>query len=258
MLKAPIRKIGGYGLFHDYREMTASEAWERYGLANGGYDLGELVERVQKYAEKNVANFTASTDPLIGCIILSDPVLLDDNDFFAPEDYGFEFSKNVVKYKTFDASEIPFSIATINPRPSFALVEPEDGSIRRVPQKDRKGQPGFRSAVLRAYGKRCAITKTAVTETLQAAHIQPYINEKSNHVQNGLCLRADLHALFDEGLIAIDDDYCVLVSEKLRRMSSAYGALEGRKLRLPKDQDSRPVKAAIQFHRENIFTHLGS
>lgn len=35
MLKAPIRKIGGYGTFTRYVDMSASTAWQTYGLGNG-------------------------------------------------------------------------------------------------------------------------------------------------------------------------------------------------------------------------------
>jgi len=35
VLKAPIRKIGGYGYFVQYREATATEAWSLYGFSNG-------------------------------------------------------------------------------------------------------------------------------------------------------------------------------------------------------------------------------
>ena len=32
----------------------------------------------------------------------------------------------------------------------------------------------------------------------------PYKGEETNHVQNGILLRGDIHTLFDCGLIAID------------------------------------------------------
>ena len=31
MLKSPVRKIGGFGLFREYHNMPTSEAWHRYG-----------------------------------------------------------------------------------------------------------------------------------------------------------------------------------------------------------------------------------
>ena len=39
---------------------------------------------------------------------------------------------------------------------------------------------------------------------LEASHITPYLGEKSNHPSNGLLLRADIHTLWDQGLIAIN------------------------------------------------------
>ena len=93
----------------------------------------------------------------------------------------------------------------------------------------------------------------ADTEVLQAAHIQPYVNEDSNHVQNGLCLRADVHALFDEGLLALNPDYSIIVSERVAAASKRYRQLNDRSLRLPSDPNSYPSKAAIDYHRADIF-----
>lgn len=44
---------------------------------------------------------------------------------------------------------------------------------------------------------------STVVETLEAAHIVPYQGPGTNHSLNGLLLRADLHTLFDLGLLAI-------------------------------------------------------
>jgi putative restriction endonuclease len=35
LLKAPYRKIGGYGQFVSYENMKLSEAWNRFGVDNG-------------------------------------------------------------------------------------------------------------------------------------------------------------------------------------------------------------------------------
>ena len=196
MLKNPIRKIGGYGLFREYRDMAASQAWHQYGLANGVYNFDELVERTRKYARKHVKNLSPSSDPVIGCIILSDPMLFDDEDFFVPEDYGYEFSKNIVKFKTYEGDGISFTLTTENLRATFELLEPAGSDKRRVSVKDRVGQPTFRRMVLKAYNNCCPISGTRVVEVLEAAHIQPYVDARSNHVQNGICLRSDLHRLF--------------------------------------------------------------
>ena len=253
MLKSPIRKIGGYGLFSKYTDLPASQAWHQYGLANGVYDFGELVERTQKYAQKNIERFSPSSDPVIGCVILSDPMLYDDDDFFAPEDYGFEFSKNIVKFKTYEGQGIPFTPSSMGQTSAFTLLDYAASKKRRVPMKDRVGQAGFRRIVLQAYNNRCAVTGMRVAEVLDAAHIQPYIEARSNHIQNGICLRADLHRLFDEGLISINDDFRLMVSEKLTKASKGYAKLAGNKLCLPNLNENRPSLSAIRNHREQIF-----
>ena len=91
MLKAPIRKIGGYGEFVRYTNMTASEAWDAYGLGNGVDSRQELINKINHFAEKRSQAFQPSDNPVIGCIELSDPVTLDDTAFVVPEDCGHEF-----------------------------------------------------------------------------------------------------------------------------------------------------------------------
>lgn len=73
---------------------------------------------------------------------------------------------------------------------------------------------------------------------LEAAHIIPYVNAASNLVVNGLCLRADIHKLYDRNLITIGADYLVYVSARLR--GTAYAALHGRNLRVPLVAKDRP------------------
>src|SRR5262245_9271658 len=69
----------------------------------------------------------------------------------------------------------------------------------------------------------CAITGCSVRDVLEAAHIHPYRGRERNKVANGLLLRADLHTLFDCGLIAIDAaTMTVIVTPSLQ--NSEYAA----------------------------------
>jgi putative restriction endonuclease len=67
----------------------------------------------------------------------------------------------------------------------------------------RRGQRRFRQSLLSEYG-RCNVTGCEVFEALEAAHIISYNGAVTNHIQNGLLLRSDVHTLFDLGLISID------------------------------------------------------
>jgi|GEM_PF-5377477 len=112
----------------------------------------------------------------------------------------------------------------------------------------RQGQHFFRSMLLENYHHRCCVTGTAVTEILEAAHISPYLGVNSNHPTNGLLLRADIHTLFDYGLLAIhENDYSILVSPRI--LDSVYRLLHGQSIRLPEDEKMWPDFFALQKHR---------
>src|SRR5215469_14368385 len=97
MLKAPIRKIGGYGTFVRYVDMTASEAWTAYGTANGVASRDELVRRIEGFAKKRSRDFVSTGNPLIGCIELSDVITLDEDRYIGPDEGGHSFPDQVVK-----------------------------------------------------------------------------------------------------------------------------------------------------------------
>lgn len=113
----------------------------------------------------------------------------------------------------------------------------------------RRGQQRFRDNLMEAYRGRCALSGCAVLDVLEAAHIYPYRGSQTIHVTNGLLLRADLHTLFDCGLIAIDaDTMTLLVAPRLS--GSDYAAWEGTRLRDPQSPFQRPSKEALSLQRK--------
>lgn len=113
----------------------------------------------------------------------------------------------------------------------------------------RDGQQRFRLAVLEAYDNQCAITETNLPAALQAAHIAPYMGPASNRISNGLCLRADIHAIFDRHMLAIhEDSLTVLLSPAV--LASTYRHLEGMRLHVPRKVADRPDREALARHRE--------
>ena len=67
----------------------------------------------------------------------------------------------------------------------------------------RPGQSRFRNTVLKASAGRCLLTGEAITEILEAAHIIPVEHGGSDESDNGICLRKDIHGLFDAGHIRL-------------------------------------------------------
>jgi hypothetical protein len=114
----------------------------------------------------------------------------------------------------------------------------------------RQGQVGFRKTLLKAYGGRCAVTAYDASEALEAAHIVPYRGPVTNHPSNGLLLRADLHSLFDYGLVAVDttSELRLLVSKEIEQ--TAYRQMKGRVLKVPDDPALRPSLEALKQHRD--------
>lgn len=114
----------------------------------------------------------------------------------------------------------------------------------------REGQPEFRKALLQAYDNCCAISGCDAIQALEAAHIYPYRGKQTNVTSNGLLLRADLHRLFDLGLIAINSiTMTVMVAPPLA--NSTYQNLQGKKLRSPNDPDDAPDKKLLDHHRKD-------
>ena len=253
MLKSPIRKIGGYGTFVGYKNMKASDAWRAYGRDNGVENLSELISRTDGYKSKNTKK-ELTIDPEIGCILLKDLEFYDDNNFKTDEEDGISFPKQVVKLKYFNKREKIISkekVTTIKVSKSFELIDNNKIKRKQLTQKERKGQAGFRRDILKIYDNSCSVTGVTQKEVLEAAHIQGYVNEESNNVQNGICLRVDIHKLFDNGLITIDSEYKVLISTMLK--STEYENLNGKKINLPQNKIYYPSAAALENHNKLVF-----
>lgn len=126
---------------------------------------------------------------------------------------------------------------------TFDPANMEDG--RRMIERMvtlRQGQPAFRAALMKAYNRRCAITGCNVEAVLEAAHISPYDGKKTNHVTNGLLLRADIHTLFDRGLIKVYGDYRIEADKSILR---ALKLTKVKSITAPKSPDHHPNPEAL-------------
>jgi hypothetical protein len=104
------------------------------------------------------------------------------------------FRKELAAIQRHDNHDVPFEPDNQNDARQRVLRE----MVRR------QGQPKFRSSLITAYEGRCAITKCNLLMILDAAHVTPYLGIHTNSTSNGILLRTDLHALWDQGLIAIN------------------------------------------------------
>lgn len=141
-------------------------------------------------------------------------------------------------------------------RDGFQPVRETQVLYNEARRKAREGQGAFRIMVLDAYGRRCCVTGERTLPVLEAAHIQPYISPVSNHVQNGIPLREDIHTLFDKGYVAVDETYKFVVSDRLREEfenGREYYKFQGKEILLPEQTRLAPSRDAIRWHLDNIY-----
>lgn len=137
----------------------------------------------------------------------------------------------------------------VDEAPSFDPTDEADGRRRIMAEVTRRqGQKQFRQALMNAYAGRCAITSCRVAPVLEAAHILPYRGPQTNHVTNGLLLRADIHTLYDLGMVAVAEDYRVLVAPALH--GTQYVEWHGQPLALPENEALHPNLEALRMQRE--------
>lgn len=135
------------------------------------------------------------------------------------------------------------------------------GEYREQIMKTRVGQYFFRMSVLSAYGNRCCVTGLANTQLLIASHIKPWkdssVKTERTNPRNGLCLNALHDKAFDKGLITLDFDYRIIVSDKLRkaemdeRTRSWLEYYNQKQIELP--ERFLPGKIFIEYHNDKVF-----
>ncbi len=136
--------------------------------------------------------------------------------------------------------------------PDSPVARKEDAKASAI----RQGQPRFRRRLLKEYGKRCAVTGYTANgdaeSVLEACHIRtfPGQNMDLNSPSNGLLLRADIHTLFDRGLIGIDPDtWKVRIRKELQ--GTQYRELAGEDVCLPDNRDFWPNPDVLREHWKN-------
>ena len=92
---------------------------------------------------------------------------------------------------------------------------------------ETRGQAQFRHSLDVAYGGRCCVSGCGVAWAIDAAHVEPTEDSRSNAVANGLLLRGDLHALFDAGQLAIHPTSHVVYFAEEARAYEEYDNLHG-------------------------------
>lgn len=137
---------------------------------------------------------------------------------------------------------------------SQKLVEP-------MQTEKRIRKAGFRQAIMGMYDYTCAVCRLRIVtmdgeSVTEAAHIIPFSISKDDDVRNGISLCKLHHWAFDRGLISLDKDYEVIVSELMIERGPTewmLTTLRGNPM-LPLERDELyPAQDALAWHRAKVF-----
>lgn len=266
-LKAPQRAIAGYGFFGGSLQMTVATAWEIFGEKNGDATYSSFLSRIAGYRRGYGQDVRDLGSQKIVCLVIREAVFLPPSEWL-PWDVREGWADQVVATKGYDLgsgpgavlAELMEAVGRGDPppdlRPDFEPVVVDQRVLREQMEPVREGQGAFRVRLLSAYGSACAVTREHALPVLEAAHIEPYLGVASNHVQNGLILRTDLHRLYDGGYVTVTPDFRLEVSHRLKDEfdnGHTYYEMAGTKLFVPEDMRQRPSAKALEWHAQNVF-----
>jgi putative restriction endonuclease len=255
-LKSPHHHIAGGGHFVRYTRLPLTTAWDVFGQENGAESLNAFHALIRA----NRAD-PPSFDAEIGCTVVTDVFYLPQSRWVS---VGDRFAREIMVGKSYDTA-VPASTELWEEvqaaRRLAGIAEPELEEQPRYGRsfltQARLGQGSFRTLVIDAYRRKCAMTGEHTLPVLEAAHIRPYADHGPHLVSNGLLLRSDFHKLFDVGLVTIEPDYRIRVSSTIRDRyfnGKAYYRLHRQELaELPEDSRDHPNREFLRWHNENRF-----
>lgn len=136
------------------------------------------------------------------------------------------------------------------------LLDVSSGKVGKPQITTSRGSLGkiFSDNVRTVYDNKCCVTGISTRSMLESSHISPWSDDEENrgNVRNGLLLSLILHKCFDKGLISIDDNYKVIVSENIKdkNLKNYLNELNNKKINLPVRKEYYPDKELLKKHRK--------
>ncbi|WP_276378935.1 HNH endonuclease [Flavobacterium sp. H4147] len=125
--------------------------------------------------------------------------------------------------------------------------------------KTRVNQSVFREIILANYNTKCAISGIDIPELLLASHIMPWSRNEEHRLnpENGICFSALYDKAFDKGLIGINLNHEIILSDTIKRKKDTdfyaqhFNSIENQKI--IEAQKYSPRKEFLEYHLDTIF-----
>ncbi|MGY1680648.1 phosphorothioated DNA-binding restriction endonuclease [Geodermatophilus sp. SYSU D01176] len=129
-----------------------------------------------------------------------------------------------------------------------------------APRRDRRRSSAWPAAVIEAWDRQCAFcgfdgAAGGAVVGIEAAHVRWFKLGDPDDLDNGLALCSLHHKLFDRGMLGLDDDLAVVVSQRFSARTPQGRALydlHGRRLR-PRPGTPPPAERHVLWHRQQVF-----
>lgn len=118
----------------------------------------------------------------------------------------------------------------------------------------------FKKVVPKIYDYSCCISGMRVIsgfdiQMVDACHIVPFSVSHDDTITNGISLSPNFHRAFDRGLISLNKEYRVIVSNSFTESDTSFAlkSFEGKRILLPNEKHHLPSIENIRWHNEKIF-----
>lgn len=160
----------------------------------------------------------------------------------------------------FPSTVAPDVLLAVGLDPEIVDAESDGVTVSPVERKRSRTWP---AAVLEAWDRQCAFCgfdgqAGGAPVGLEAAHIRWFKLDGPDTLDNGLALCSLHHKLFDRGMLGLDDDLAVVVSQRFSARTPhgrALYELHGRPL-TPRPGTPLPADEFVQWHRDQVFFGL--
>lgn len=139
-------------------------------------------------------------------------------------------------------------------------IKDDLGLVMSTTGTKRRRDPAFAPAVLKNYRNQCAFCGFSASFKqrvfgLDAAHIMWHASNGPDKIENGLALCKIHHFAFDMGVLGVNNDLKILLSDEFVGMDDGsqhnLETLSG--LQIGKPKDAPPSSSFINWHLENVF-----